>query len=75
VASVKGCAVCEADAGEGFRVVWVEGKDLEVHVCVCDEEGEGFGGGVREEVAGESFEAVFGAPKEEHLVGLFLWGY
>lgn len=46
-------------------------EDLEVHVCVCDDEGEGLFEG--EEGAGEGFEVVFGAPEEQHFVGFFLW--
>ena len=47
-------------------------QDLEGHVCVCDDEGEGLFEG--EEGAGQGFETVFGAPEEEHFVGFFLRG-
>ena len=57
--------------GEGRgHTVWVELQNLQVHVCVCDDEAERFL--VGEEVACEDFEVVFAAAEEHHLIGLFL---
>jgi hypothetical protein len=45
-------------------------EDLEIHVCVCDDEMELFF--KREEVGCHAFEVVFAAAKEHHLIRLFL---
>lgn len=72
VASVEGGFMEEARSAHAFWMIGVELQDLEIHVCVCDDDVEGLVEG--EEIRRHAFEVVFGATEQEHFVRLFLWG-
>jgi hypothetical protein len=58
--------------GADGRTVGIELQDLQVHVCVCDDDVQLFFEG--EEVGGHTFKVMFAAAEEHHLIGLFLLG-
>jgi hypothetical protein len=55
--------------GEG-HTIRVELQDLQVHVCVCDDDVKLFF--ERKEVGGHAFEVVFATAEKHHLIWLFL---
>lgn len=61
---------CREGGGGGSCTFWVVLQDLQVHVCVCNDDVELFV--VRQEFCGDAFELVLAAPEEHHLVWFFL---